>query len=122
MCTDYTDLNKACSKYSYPLPSIDRLVDGATDHNILSFFNAYTGYNQIQMHPCDKEKKAFMTDCDNFYYEVMSFSLKNVGVTYLRLMDYIFKGMLGQNVEVYVDDNVVKSDSCLQHIQDLKEG
>jgi len=63
----------------------------------------------------------FVTDCDNFYYEVMSFDFKNVGATYQGLMDYIFKGMLDQNVEVYVDDFVVKSDSCLKHIQDLKE-
>ena len=69
------------------------------------------------MHPRDKEKTTFMTNCDNFYYKVMSFDLKNVGATYQRLMDYIFKGMLGQNFDVYV----VKSDPCLQHIQDLNE-
>jgi len=67
----------------------------------------------------DKEKTAFMTDYGNFYYEVMSFGLENVEPTYQRLMDQIFKGMLGRNVEVYVDDIVVKSDSCRQHIQDL---
>jgi len=27
MCVDFTDLNKACPKDSYPLPSIDALVD-----------------------------------------------------------------------------------------------
>ena len=62
-----------------------------------------------------------MTDCNNFYYEVMSFGLKNVGATYQRLMNYIFRGMLSRNVEVYVDNIVAKSNSCLQHIQDLKE-
>ena len=62
-----------------------------------------------------------MTDCNNFYYEVMSFGLKNAGGTYQRLMDYIFKRMLDWNVKVYVDDNVVKSDSCQQHIKDLQE-
>lgn len=60
-----------------------------------------------------------MADCDNFYCEVMSFGLKNEGATYQRLMDYIFKGMLGQNVEVYVNYIVVKSNSCLQHVKDL---
>jgi len=64
------------------------------------------------MHPRDKGKITFMIDCNNFYYEVMPFGLKNTGGTYQRLMDYIFKGMLSQNVEVYVDDIVVKSDSC----------
>lgn len=41
MCVDFTDLNKACPKNSYPLPSIDRLVDGASGHVVLSFLDAY---------------------------------------------------------------------------------
>ena len=73
------------------------------------------------MQPRDKEKTTFMTDCNNFYYEVMLFGLKNDGETYQRLIDQIFKGMLDRNVEVYVDDIVVKSDLCLQYIQVLKE-
>ena len=121
MCVDYTDLNKACPKDSYPLPTIDRLVDGAAGHHILNFLDAYSGYNQIQMHPADRKKMAFMTDCDNFYYEVMPFGLKNAGATYQRLMDHVFHDMIGRNVEVYVDDIVVKSDSGKQHIADLKE-
>jgi len=56
MCTDYTDLNKACPNDAYPLPSIDRLVDRASEHKILSFLDAYSGYNQMRMHPRDKEK------------------------------------------------------------------
>jgi len=121
MCVDYTDLNKACPKDSYPLPTIDRLVDGVAGHQISSFLDAYLGYNQIQMYHRDREKTPFRTDSDNFFYEVMSFGLKNVGATYRRLMDHVFHDMIGQNVEVYVDDIVVKSDSCEQHISDQKE-
>jgi len=47
------------------------------------------------MHPIDKEKVALVIDSNNFYYEIMPFSLKNVGATYQRLMDYIVKDMLG---------------------------
>jgi len=111
MYTDYTDLNKAYPKDSYPLPSIDRLIDGAAGRTVLRFLDASI-YNQIRMHLRDKEKTAVMTDCNNFYYEVMSFDLKNAGVTYQRLMDYIFKGIIGQSVEVYVDDIVIMSDKC----------
>ena len=50
MCVDYTDFNKACSKDSYPLPSIDGLVYAASDFRFLSFLDAYSGYNQIPMH------------------------------------------------------------------------
>ncbi|XP_068475223.1 uncharacterized protein [Phaseolus vulgaris] len=121
MCVDYTDLNKACPKDSYPLPTIDRLVDGAAGHQILSFLDAYSSYNQIQMYHRDREKTAFRTDSDNFFYEVMPFGLKNAGATYQRLMDHVFHDMIGRNVEVYVDDIVVKSDSCEQHVSDLKE-
>ena len=37
MCTDYTDLNKACPKDAYPLPSIDKHVDGVYGFQLLSF-------------------------------------------------------------------------------------
>ena len=51
MCFDFTDLNKGCPKDSYPLPSIDTLVDNASRCRLLSFLDAFSGYNQIRMHP-----------------------------------------------------------------------
>ena len=45
MCVNYRNINNACPKDAYPLPNIDRLVDGAADHKIMSFLNAYSGYN-----------------------------------------------------------------------------
>ena len=51
MCVDFTDLNKACPKDSYPLPNIDALVDIASECRLLSFMDAFSGYNQIRMHP-----------------------------------------------------------------------
>lgn len=108
MRTDYTDLNKACPKDAYPLPSIDRLVDGASGYQFLSFMDAYSGYNQIRMYHFDAEKTMFMTEGANYYYEVMPFGLKNAGATYQRLMDKILADQMGRNVEAYVDDMVVK--------------
>jgi hypothetical protein len=57
MCTDYTDLNKACPKDPFPLPYIDKLVDNSAGYKYLSFMDAYSGYNQIPMHPEDQEKR-----------------------------------------------------------------
>ncbi|RDX97279.1 hypothetical protein CR513_19964, partial [Mucuna pruriens] len=119
-CTDYTDLNKACPKDPYPLPSIDRLVDGVSGFALLSFMDAYLGYNQIQMHPLDEEKTAFITEEGAFCYKVMSFGLENVGATYQRLMDKVFQKMLGVDVEVYVDDMVVKSERAKEHYKVLE--
>ena len=61
MCVDYTDLNMACPKDPYPLPSIDRVIDNASGFRTLSFMDAYSGYNQIRMDPLDASKTAFMT-------------------------------------------------------------
>ena len=49
MCVDFTDLNKACPKDNYPFPRIDQLVDSTAGHKLLSFMDAFSGYNQIQM-------------------------------------------------------------------------
>ncbi|RDY02416.1 Retrovirus-related Pol polyprotein from transposon 17.6, partial [Mucuna pruriens] len=108
MSTDYTDLNKVCPKDPYPLPNIDRLVDNVSGYEFLSFMDAYSGYNQIRMHPEDEEKTAFITDSGAFCYKVMPFGLKNAGATYQRLMDKVFKEVIGRDIEVYVDDMVAK--------------
>jgi len=119
MCVDYTDLNKACPRDAYPLPNINRLVDGVAGNKVLSFLDAYSGYNQIPMASSDMDKTAFITDDANYFYRVMPFGLKNVGATYQRLMDKVFTHLIGHYVEVYVDDKVVKSPSHRQHAEDL---
>ena len=56
MCVDFTDLNKACPKDSFPLPRIDQLVDLMAGHKLLTFMDAFSGYNQIMMNEDDQEK------------------------------------------------------------------
>nr|KYP33430.1 Retrovirus-related Pol polyprotein from transposon opus [Cajanus cajan] len=99
----------------------DRLVDGASGHGILTFLDAYSGYNQIPMHSRDEEKTAFITDSANYCYQVMPFGLKNAGATYQRLMNKVFQHQIGRNMEVYVDDMVVKSRDLDRHVVDLSE-
>ncbi|KAI5315154.1 hypothetical protein L3X38_044330 [Prunus dulcis] len=119
MCQDYTDLNKSCPKDSFPLPRIDQLVDATAGHELLSFMDAYSGYNQILMHPPDSEHTAFITDKGLYCYNVMPFGLKNAGATYQRLVNKIFIGYIGNIMEVYVDDMLVKSRTAEEHLQNL---
>ena len=81
MCVDFTNLNKVCPKDSYPLPRVDVLVDSTARHQLLSFMNAFSSYNQIRMHEDDQEKTSFVTSQGLFCYKVMPFSLKNAGAT-----------------------------------------
>jgi len=121
MCVDFTDLIKACPKDSYPLPNIDALVDNASGCKLLSFLDAFSGYNQIRMHPRDESKMTFMTKLSYYCYKVMPFGLKNTGATYQRLMDRVLAPMIGRNFQVYVDDMVVTSQVKDQHVVDLEE-
>jgi len=73
------------------------------------------------MYGPDRSKTTFIMDRANYCYEVMSFGLKNVGVTYQRLMDRIFKEQIDRSMEVYVDNMVVKSQRIEDHVRDLKE-
>ncbi|XP_048605779.1 uncharacterized protein LOC125583196 [Brassica napus] len=109
ICVDFTNLNKACPKDSYPLPHIDRLVESTAGNELLTFMDAFSGYNQILMHPDDREKTAFITDRGTYCYKVMPFGLKNAGATYQRLVNRMFVDQLGKTMEVYIDDMLVKS-------------
>ena len=121
MCVDFTDLNKACSKDSFPLPRIDQLVDSTARYKLLTFMDAFSGYNQIKMAKEDQEKIAFITSQGLYCYKVMPFRLKNTGATYQRLVNKMFSKQIGRNMEVYVDDMLVKSKEELTHLEDLKE-
>ena len=68
------------------LPHIDTLVDATVGHELLTFMDAFSGYNQILMHHEDKEKTLFVIDRGNYYYKAMPFGLKNVAATYQRLV------------------------------------
>ena len=121
MCVDFTDLNKACPKGSYPLPRIDQLVDSTAGHKLLSFMDTFSRYNQIRMDETDQEKTSFVTSQGLFCYKVMPFGLKNAGATYQRLVNHMFCPQIGRNVEVYVDDILVKSQNEEIHLNDLQE-
>uniref|UniRef100_A0A2N9F878 Uncharacterized protein n=1 Tax=Fagus sylvatica TaxID=28930 RepID=A0A2N9F878_FAGSY len=96
MCVDFTYLNKACPKNSFPLPRIDQLVDSIAGHKLLTFMDAFSGYNQIVMDEADQEKTSFITSRGLFLLQ-------------------------GKNVEVYIEDMLVKSKQEGDHLNDLEE-
>ena len=119
MCVDFTNLNKTCPKDSYPLPRIDQLVDSTMGHKLLSFMDAFSGYNQIRMDEANQKNTSFVTSQGLFYYKVMPFSLKNAGATYQRLVNHMFRSQIRRNVEVYVNDMLVKSQDEGKHLDNL---
>ena len=89
------------------------LVDSTVGHAMLSFMYGFFGYNQILMAPEDREKT--ITEWGTYYYKVMQFGLKNAGATYQRVTTTLFHDMMHMDVEVYVDDMIVKSYDRADH-------
>ena len=121
LCIDFTDINKACPNDSFPLPRIDLIVDATAGHELLSFMDAFFGYNQISMDPDDQENTSFVTAQGTYCYRVMPFGLKNAEATYQRLVNRMFQKQIGTTMEVYIDDMLVKSTAAELHIAHLSE-
>ncbi|KAK4389741.1 hypothetical protein Sango_2311100 [Sesamum angolense] len=88
---------------------------------VLSMMDASQGYHQIMFVPEDHKRVSFITSTGTFCYVAMPFGLKTRAATYQRLVDKIFHPQIGENVEVYVDDMLVKSKEARNDIVDLEE-
>ncbi|XP_058211774.1 uncharacterized protein LOC131323957 [Rhododendron vialii] len=100
---------------------IDQLVDATAGHAWLSFLDAYRGYHQIAMDPDDMEKTAFITPRGLFCYLVMPFGLKNAGATFQRMVYVLFGILIGEIMEAYINDMVIKSLKAENHLSHLAE-
>ena len=120
VCVDFRDLNKASPKDDFRLPHIDILVDSTVGHPMLSFMDGFSGYNRILMAPKDMEKTSFIIEWGTYCYRVMPFGLKNAGATYQRAATTLFHDMMHRDVEVYVDDMIVKSRDRADHLAALQ--
>ena len=121
ICVDYRDLNKACPKDDFPLPHIDVLVDSAALAAMYSFVDGFSGYNQILMSEKDKHKTAFITEWGTYCNKVMPFGLKNAGATYQQMATTLFHDLMHKEVEVYVDDMMIKSETREGHLLALEK-
>ncbi|XP_069147092.1 uncharacterized protein [Solanum lycopersicum] len=121
VCVDYRDLNKDSPKDNFPLPNIHILIDNCAKHETQSFVDCFAGYHQIEMHKDDAEKTAFITPCGVYNYKVMPFGLKNAGATYMRAMTTLFHDIIHKEIEVYVDDVIIKSKESSNHLEDLRK-
>ena len=88
---DFTDLNKAYPKDPFLMSWIDQLVDATVGYPWMSFLDAFQGYHHIPLASGDQEKIAFVTPTGNYHYKVMPFRLKNVELTYQRMITRMFK-------------------------------
>ena len=95
-------------------------MDATVGHPRMSFLATFQGYHQIPLALNDQERTIFVTLVVNYHYKVMPFDLKNVEATYQRMKTRMFELQLGKNIEIYIDDMMIKSKAEFEHVNDLE--
>ena len=110
ICIDFRNLNKACQKENFPLPTMEQVLPKVASSDLMSFLDGFSGYNQILVHLDDRLKTMFnRTEWGTYAYQKMPFGLINAGATFQRAMDTTFRGLINKTVVIYLDEITVFS-------------
>jgi hypothetical protein len=121
LCLDFRKLNKFSRKDNYPLPKMEHILQKFSGASVMSFIDGFSGYNQIEFHPDDKEKTNFTTPWGTLIYEKMPFGLMNVGDTFQREMGIAFMREKDKFVLIYLNDITFFSYNHEDHLQHLRK-
>lgn len=119
ICVDYRKLNAATISDPYPLPFTDTMLDAVAGHEMYSFLDGFSGYNQIKMAPEDEAKTAFITEWGAFVFTVMSFGLKNGPSSFSEVAAKVFEPYLNDFMRVFIDDFSVFGSKAM-HLNHLR--
>ncbi|KAK1417596.1 hypothetical protein QVD17_26726 [Tagetes erecta] len=122
VCIDYRKLNAATSKDHFPLPFIDQIIEKLSGQKFYCFLDGYSGYNQIAIHPEDQRKTTFTCPYGTFAFRRMPFGLCNAPATFQRCMMSIFSDMVGESLEIFMDDFSIFGstfENCLSQLENV---
>ncbi|EYB97728.1 hypothetical protein Y032_0138g2082 [Ancylostoma ceylanicum] len=121
LCVDYRELNKRIVQDSYPLPTMDALLQSLSGKRFFSTLDLCSGYWQIPVAQKDKEKTAFTTPVGLFHFCVTPFGLSTSPPVFQRMMDTLLHGLIGEEIFCYIDDIIVCTETEERHVELLKE-
>ena len=117
---DYRALNKATKKDSFPMPLIEKCLDQLSGNVYFSTLDMASGYYQVEVHPEDCYKTAFVTKYGLYQYRRMPFGLTNSPATFSKAVSLILRGLTWKEILAYLDDVVVRGRNFNDHLRNLK--
>ena len=125
MHIDYRELNAATRKNHFPLPFIDQMLERLAGYRYYCFLDGFSGYTQVSIAPEDQDKTRFTCPFGTFAFRRMLFGLYNAPATFQHCMISIFSDMIGQCIEVFIDDFSMFSssfDECWVNLTKVLQG
>ena len=119
-CVDYCKVNALTTKDAYPLPRIDETLDTLLGAKWFSTLDLISGYWQVKIEECDREKTAFCPSEGLYQFNVMPFGLCNAPATFQRLMDTVLAGLQWDHCLVYLDDIIIVGQTFKEHLTALR--
>ena len=120
ICIDYRGLNAVTKKDTHPLPKTAESLEALRSASVYSSLDLARAYHQVEVHPEDRDKTAFVTGRGHHLrFVTMPFGLCNAPGTFQRLMERVLCGLLGRCVLVYLDDIIVYSRTPAEHVDHL---
>ena len=119
MCVDYREINSQTEKDSFHLQRIDQVWTTLSRARYFFSLDLLMGFYQVEVHPRDRAKMAFLTHRGRYIYNMMPFGFCNATATFQRLMERVLETLIGRGVLVYIDDVLMYAETVEQLIEVL---
>ncbi|QRV96825.1 Retrotransposable element Tf2 protein [Ceratobasidium sp. AG-Ba] len=121
LVTDYRKINEITIPDQFPMPLQVKLVDQVKNAKIHSQLDLRWGFNKIHIKKGDEWKTAFRLAYGIYEYLVMPFGLKNAPAVLQRMMNHLFRHLLGATVVVHMDNILIFSEKEEEHTEHVRE-
>ena len=121
MVVDFRKLNDVTIKQVFPIPRMDEILDQLGRSRYFSTLDLESGYHQVEIEECDREKTGFSTSYAHYEFTRMPFGLAGAPMTFQRLMNHVLTGLQGLECFVYLDDIVVYGGNLAEHEARLRK-